>query len=204
MRTAENKLQSLKRDSVWLFTKQDTNFEQAYYSSLLFSEIPDKENTNIERYFTDHHERYDINTDRHRVLVISQFYGLITKTPFYSRGGTYNNENCTAVFDAFKGKAVGSKEYNKLKTEQILKLKIHAIIDTANNNEGYNILPIVFIYKVLRSHCRIYLSDSADNKRNILVIEFTCVQLFTHNFDTFLIGHKFKKFSRFFLHSNNC
>lgn len=149
MRTVEEKLQSLKRDSVWLFTKQDTNFEQAYYSSCLFYEVPDKENTNIETYFTNNHGRYGINTDRHRVLVISQFYGLITKTPFYNRGGTYNNENCTAVFDAFKDKAVGTKEYNKLKTEQILKLKIHAIIDTAKNNEGYNILPIVFIYKVL-------------------------------------------------------
>jgi len=32
----------------------------------------------------------------------------------------------------------------------ILKLKIHAIIDTANNNENYHVLPVIFIYKVLK------------------------------------------------------
>ena len=32
----------------------------------------------------------------------------------------------------------------------MLKIKIHAIIETFNNNSDYNILPIVFIYKVLK------------------------------------------------------
>ncbi len=150
MRTAQEKLNSLQENSVWVFTKQETDFDESYKSALLFNEIPDKEHINIESYFTDNHSRYDIQTDRHRILVIPQFFGLITKTPFYERGGTYNKENPTAVFDAIKAVGVTSKAYNILKTEQVLKLKIHAIIDTANNNLGYNILPVIFIYKVLR------------------------------------------------------
>lgn len=150
MKSANEKLKELKPNSVWVFTKQETDFDESYKSALLFSEIPDKENTNIEAYFADNHGRYDIQTDRHRILVIPQFFGLITKTPFYERGGTYNNENPTAVFDTIKTVAPKSKEYNTLKTEQVLKLKIHAIIDTANNNADYNVLPVLFIYKVLR------------------------------------------------------
>ncbi|MGN0783977.1 MAG: HNH endonuclease [Christensenellales bacterium] len=150
MRSANEKLKQLKPNSVWVFTKQETDFDEAYKSAVLFSEIPNKEFTNIETYFADKHSHYDIQTDRHRILVIPQFFGLITKTPFYERGGTYNNENPTAIFDTIKAVPLCSKEYNTLKTEQILKLKIHAIIDTANNNADYNILPVLFIYKVLR------------------------------------------------------
>ncbi len=150
MKSANEKLNLLKPNSVWVFTKQETDFDESYKAALLFSEIADKENTNIEAYFADNHARYAIQTDRHRILVIPQFFGLMTKTPFYERGGTYNNEKPTAVFDTIKSTMLQSKEYNTLKTEQVLKLKIHAIIDTANNNYDYNILPVLFIYKVLR------------------------------------------------------
>lgn len=150
MRSAAEKLQELKPNSVWVFTKQETDFDESYKSALLFSEISDREYTNIEEYFANNHNRYDIQTDRHRILVIPQFFGLITKTPFYQRGGTYNNEKPTEIFDIINAFSPKSKEYNVLKTEQVLKLKIHAIIDTANNNKDYNILPVLFIYKVLR------------------------------------------------------
>ena len=169
MRTATEKLQQLKSNSVWVFTKQETDFDESYKSALLFSEIPDKENTNIEDYFTKNHTRYDIQTDRHRILVIPQFFGMITKTPFYERGGTYNDENPTAIFDIIKAVSPQSKEYNTLKTEQVLKLKIHAIIDTANNNQGYNILPVLFIYKVLRGL-----------KENYGITKITIDQLYTY------------------------
>ncbi len=151
MRTYQEKLDGLEPNSVWVFTKQDTNFEEAFKAATLFAEIPDKEHTNIEDYFTKHHSRYGINTDRHRMLVIPQMYGLITKTPFFVRGGNYADENPTEVFEFSKGFAIGSKEYNIFKTEQLLKIKIHAIIDTANNNHDYNILPVIFIYKVLKT-----------------------------------------------------
>ena len=77
MRTAEEKLKELQPNSVWVFTKQETDFDESYKSALLFSEIPNKSLTNIESYFTLNHSRYNIQTDRHRILVIPQFFGLM-------------------------------------------------------------------------------------------------------------------------------
>ena len=153
MVSAEEYLKNLNQKSVWVFTKQKvSNFYESIKATNFFENIPDKENTNIETYFREHHNEYDIETDRHRMLVIPQFYGLITKTPFYKRGGTYNKEKPTAIYDKLKNinPLLNIDEYNKIITEQILKIKIHAIIDTENNNEDYHILPVIFIYKVLK------------------------------------------------------
>ena len=149
MRTSKEKLESLTPGSVWIITKQDIDFDESFKATKLFAEIADKDNTNIENYFTQNHTRYGITSHRHRMLVIAQLYGLITKTPFYVRGGNYSKETPTEVYDLYKNVAIASKEYNVFKTEQLLKIKIHAIIDTSNNKD-YNILPIVFIYKVLK------------------------------------------------------
>lgn len=150
MKQENELLNKLTNKSVWVFTKQETNFDDAFLATKLFYEMPDKENNNIENYFREHHSDYDIDTDRHRILVIPQFFGLITKTPFYQKGGQYSKEKTTEVFDLIKNKNQEDEFYNIIKTEQILKLKIHAIIDTADNNKGYHILPVIFIYKVLK------------------------------------------------------
>lgn len=148
--TANEYLATLTDKSAWVFTKQDTSFEESFKATKLFATVCYTPDINIEQYFATHHNEYDINTDRHRMLVIPQLYGLITKTPFYGRGSQYNKERPTEIFDLIKNEEIGSKLYNKIKTEQILKLKIHSIIDTANNNENYAILPVIFIYKVLK------------------------------------------------------
>lgn len=147
-------LDSLNSKSVWAFTKQTTNYEMAFNATKLFADYCENEDittANIEDYFTQNYTQYGIDTDRHRMLVISQLFGLITKTPFYSRGSQYNKERPTEIFDLIRNCQIGDLIYNKVKTEQILKLKIHAIIDTANNNDGYNVLPVLFIYKVLKT-----------------------------------------------------
>ncbi len=148
--TAQEYLATLTTKSAWVFTKQDTSFEEAVNATRLFADVCYNPDINIEDYFTAHHNEYGIRTDRHRILVIAQLYGLITKTPFYTRGSHYSKERPTEIFDLIKNEPVGSELYNKIKTEQILKLKIHSIIDTANNNEDYRILPVIFIYKVLK------------------------------------------------------
>jgi len=152
MISAENYLKSLTKKSIWAFTKQKVDFDQAIKVANLFDSIPNREDTNIEIYFEKHHNEFWIETDRHRTLVIPQFFWLITKTPFYEKWWRYNKEKTTAVYDKFKtiNYETNVREFNTLKTEQLLKIKIHAIIDTANNNEWYNILPIIFIYKVLK------------------------------------------------------
>lgn len=143
-------LDRLHDKSVWAFTKQDTNFEQSVNATRLFADICERDDINIESYFAEHGSEYGVNTYRHRMLIISQFFGLITKTPFYKRGGQYTNERPTEIYDIIKNYEVNSEKYNRIKTEQLLKLKIHAIIDTAGNHEGYNVLPVLFIYNVLR------------------------------------------------------
>lgn len=145
------KLDSLTDSSVWVFTKQSISFDTAFKAVKLLKEMPNRKNGNIKNYFTNNYDRYDIDTNIHRVLVISQLFGLLTKTPLYERGGRYNTEQPTEMFELLNKYSMGSKEYNVLKTEQILKVKIKAIIDTANNNKDWNILPVIFSYKVLKA-----------------------------------------------------
>lgn len=147
---ANEYLASLTDKSAWVFTKQETNFEESFRATKLFSDICEKPNINIEKYFAEHHEQYGIRTDRHRILVIPQLFGLITKTPFYAKGIQYNKERPTEIFDLIKNENENSRLYNIIKTEQILKIKIHSIIDTANNNESYAVLPVIVIYKILK------------------------------------------------------
>lgn len=134
--------------SSWIFTKQSADFDNAYKAAKLFVEKPKDNKENIETYFKKNFERYDVNTANHRVLVISQLYGLLTKSEYY-KTTPYSNEKATEVYEKIDSFNLGSYEYNTLKTEQILKVKIKAIVDTADNNEGYNILPITFMFKVL-------------------------------------------------------
>lgn len=153
MISAEEYLKTLNEKSVWVFTKQKvSSFDEIIKVTNLFDSIPNRETTNIEEFFANHHLDFEVETDRHRTLVIPQFFGLITKTPFYKRGGQYNKEKTTAIYDKLKSinPLINKYEFNKIITEQILKVKIHAIIDTENNNEDYYILPIIFIYKVLK------------------------------------------------------
>jgi hypothetical protein len=117
--TAQEYLATLTNKSAWVFTKQDASFEEAVKATKLFADICYDPDVNVEQYFADHHQEYGIRTDRHRVLVIAQLYGLITKTPFYTRGNHYNKERPTEVFDLIKDEQVGSELYNKIKTEQI-------------------------------------------------------------------------------------
>lgn len=148
---ANEYLASLDKKSAWVFTKQDTDFDESVKAARLLEVVCNsQDDINIEDYFARYHNDYGITTDRHRMLVIAQLFGLITKTPFYARGNHYKKERPTEIFDLIKNETLNSRLYNQIKTEQLLKFKIHAIVDTANNNQGYFILPIVFIYKVLK------------------------------------------------------
>jgi len=150
MRTYNEKLASLTEKSVWVITKQTVNFDEAFKAAKLFAEIPNRKSTNIADYFSKNYLRYGLAEDNYRTLVIPQFFGLITKTPLYARGSKYGNETPTAVFDALNACEFGGERYNIIKSEQLIKLKIRAITDTAMNNEGWNILPLVFSFLVLK------------------------------------------------------
>lgn len=149
MRTEKEKLQSLNEGSVWRFPKQDVSFDNAFRAAKLFHEIPDENNLNIEEYFQNNHAKYEINHSRHRVLAISQMYGLLTKSSFYKRGTPYSKEQTTNVFKLMNKYTIGGYQYNTLKTEQILKLKMRSVIDTTILCENWNIYAVIYAYYVL-------------------------------------------------------
>ncbi len=151
MRNYKDKLSSLSSDSVWKFPKQDTDFDNAFRAAKLFNDIPNREEVNIESYFEKNYKKYGITTSRHRMFVISQMYGLITKTLFYKKRLQYSNEKNTSVFYLMNSYDIGSYQYNLYKTEQILKIKMKAIIDTTSDCDGWNILPVVYSFNVLKN-----------------------------------------------------
>ena len=145
-----NKLASLTKNTVWKFTKQSAVFDEAFKATVLFSEIPNVENANIEMYFQQHYQQYGLSTDRHRILIIAQMFGLITRQRFYLRGGQYNSEKVTPAFLNMKKYEIGSSEYNVLKSEQILKVKIKSIIDSTSSINNWEIYPMIYSYGVLK------------------------------------------------------
>jgi len=58
MISAENYLKSLTKKSIWAFTKQKVDFDQAIKVANLFDSIPNREDTNIEIYFEKHHNEF--------------------------------------------------------------------------------------------------------------------------------------------------
>ena len=103
MISAEQYLNNLDEKSVWVFTKQQTSdLEQIINATNMFDKIPDREHADIEQYWKNHHNEFDVETDRHRTLVIPQFWGFVTKTPFYKKGQIYNKEKTTAVWEKIK------------------------------------------------------------------------------------------------------
>ena len=148
--TANEKYNSLNEKSAWAYTKQKANFKDIYNSARLFNEIPDIENTNVEEYFKEHYEEYGISTERHRILAIAQMFGLITKSIYYKGTGlTYSNESMTPVFEALKKCSLDSTEFNKIFSEQLIKIKVKSIIDTESYRDDYSIYPFLFLFLVM-------------------------------------------------------
>jgi hypothetical protein len=139
----EEKLNSLTPTSVWSFAKQDTNFENVFKATCIFDSIPDISSVNVEQYFNTHSlpDGYNCN---HRMLSSAQLFGLLTKN-----SSTYSKEAVTPVFRELKNYPIGSDEFNSIKSEQLLKIKIGAIIDRSDNKNNHQILPIFFIFDVL-------------------------------------------------------
>lgn len=134
-------------DYVWQFTKQETDFNKVINATKLFAEW--KYNTDksipLEDYYTNNSVYYNI-VDRHRTLIIAQLYGLLTKNH-----SLYKDEDTTPVYKKIIN-ADNVGEYNKLVTEQILKIKLSAITDSRNTTfTNRHIYPILFVYQVLKA-----------------------------------------------------
>ena len=78
----------LDSKSIWVYTKQVADFDGSFKAAKLFADIIGREHINIEDYFAENHTQYDIKTNRHRMLICSQLYGLITKRHFTKKAST--------------------------------------------------------------------------------------------------------------------
>jgi len=147
MRTVEEKLSSLTAQSVWYFAKQDTNFDNAFKAVQIFDRIPNRDQSNIESSFREKADAIGFESN-HRILSVAQMYGLLSKNSPFERGSRYNIESPTPVFYILNRYSVGSKEYDAIKTEQLLKLRMSAITDSRAIASEYKICPVLFIFEV--------------------------------------------------------
>lgn len=138
----KRKQESLTLKSIWTFAKQETSFDDVFKAACIFASIAHPENESIEEYFVQH----DFNGFKcnHRMLSSAQLFGLVTKT-----GSRYSQESVTPVFRELRKYPIGSDEYNTIKTEQLLKIKMSAIIDRNDNSNTHHILPVFYIFDVL-------------------------------------------------------
>ena len=147
MRTIEEKLASLNATSVWYFAKQDTNFDNAFKAVQIVDELGQQWEDDGTTAWSTKAASKGLDSN-HRILSVAQLLGLLTKNNPFGKS-QYKSETPTPVFRAISRYAIGSPEYNALKTEQLLKLRMNAITDTRPESADYNIAPVLFTYEVL-------------------------------------------------------
>ena len=146
MRTIEEKLASLNATSVWYFAKQDTNFDNAFKAVQIVDELGQQWEDDGTTAWSTKAASKGLDSN-HRILSVAQLLGLLTKNNPFEKS-QYKSETSTPVFRAISRYAIGSPEYNALKTEQLLKLRMNAITDTRPESADYNIAPVLFTYEV--------------------------------------------------------
>ena len=146
MRTIEEKIASLNPTSIWYFAKQDSNFDNAFRAVQIVDKLGQRwfdEGTNAWNELASK-KGFEPN---HRILSVAQLLGLLTKETAF-KTSSYSKESPTKIFHVLSQYEIGSEEYNALKTEQLLKLRMNAITDTRNDNADYEISPVLFIFEV--------------------------------------------------------
>ena len=146
MRTIEQKLASLNATSVWYFAKQDTNFDNAFKAVQIVEELGKQWEDGGTTAWSTRAASKGLDSN-HRILSVAQLLGLLTKNNPFEKS-QYKSETPTPVYKAICRYAIGSPEYNALKTEQLLKLRMNAITDTRPESADYNIAPVLFTYEV--------------------------------------------------------
>ena len=146
MRTIEEKLASLNATSVWYFAKQDTNFDNAFKAVQIVDELGQQWEDDGTTAWSTKAASKGLDSN-HRILSVAQLLGLLTKNNPFGKS-QYKSETPTPVYRAISRYAIGSPEYNALKTEQLLKLRMNAITDTRAESADYNIAPVLFTYEV--------------------------------------------------------
>jgi len=148
----------------WNFAKQNTDFELCVKLANLISDANEKGKEYTEKYFNENRVKFGIPEKvNYRLIGTAQILGLITKTPFYASS---KRNYCTSIYDLIKQHETDEVQYNIIKTEQLLKFRIRAII-SEKKNKDFCILPVLFIYlvlKELKAKGRNYITNSELDK----------------------------------------
>lgn len=140
----EEKIDSLTEKSIWYFAKQETSFDKVFKACLLIDKYPDEATTEV---FQNHAEENGVGSN-YRVLSVAQLFGLLTKTnPFHRHGASYDEEELTPVFYALKKAGIETTTYGLIKAEQVLKIRMRAVTDSAHVD--FKIYPLLFACEVL-------------------------------------------------------
>lgn len=136
----------LQDTSVWYFAKQDTNFDNAFKAVQIVDELGQQWKDDGTTAWSMKAASKGLDSN-HRILSVAQLLGLLTKNNPFEKS-QYKSETPTPVYRAISRYAIGAPEYNALKTEQLLKLRMNAITDTRPESADYNIAPVLFTYEV--------------------------------------------------------
>lgn len=140
------KLNNLTEKSVWYFAKQETSFDKVFDACCLLAAYPDEAATEV---FENHKGENGV-VSNYRILSVAQLFGLLSKSnPFQRNGSSYDKEELTPVFYSLKNAGKGSADYELIKAEQMLKLRIRAVTDSTDNIADYSIYPLLYSCEVL-------------------------------------------------------
>lgn len=140
------KLNNLTEKSIWYFAKQETSFDKVFDACSLLAAYPNEAATDV---FETHKGENGV-VSNYRILSVAQLFGLLSKSnPFQRNGSSYNKEELTPVFYSLKNAGKGSADYELIKAEQMLKLRIRAVTDSTDNIADYCIYPLLYSCEVL-------------------------------------------------------
>ena len=140
------KLNNLTEKSIWYFAKQETSFDKVFDACSLLAAYPNEAATDV---FETHKGENGV-VSNYRILSVAQLFGLLSKSnPFQRNGSSYDKEELTPVFYSLKNAGKGSADYELIKAEQMLKLRIRAVTDYTDNIADYCIYPLLYSCEVL-------------------------------------------------------
>lgn len=140
------KLNNLTEKSIWYFAKQETSFDKVFDACSLLAAYPNEAATDV---FETHKGENGV-VSNYRILSVAQLFGLLSKSnPFQKNGSSYDKEELTPVFYSLKNAGKGSADYELIKAEQMLKLRIRAVTDSTDNIADYSIYPLLYSCEIL-------------------------------------------------------
>ena len=156
------KLNNLTEKSIWYFAKQETSFDKVFDACSLLAAYPNEAATDV---FETHKGENGV-VSNYRILSVAQLFGLLSKSnPFQKNGSSYDKEELTPVFYSLKNAGKDSADYELIKAEQMLKLRIRAVTDSTDNIADRSEEHTSELQSRFDLVCRLLLEKKKQNKK---------------------------------------